>query len=266
MPEQKFVSPNIDGADALSAKLLAMGLELEATNKRLIESEKARGRILQNISHDLRAPLAAVRGGVDRLIYDNPGKEERKKLLNIIERRLTSLEKLVEELHLSQKLEQPEFTLKKECLAIASLLEEYYINLEISDKFSDRKLTLSLPEDSAALAQIDPEHFLRVLDNLTQNALRHTSSGDEIAIELICDSDITINVIDSGEGIAPENISLIFNRTFTAASARTPNKSGSGLGLHIVKLIVEKHGGSVGCSSILGEGSTFSIKLPLFNK
>ncbi len=263
MPDQKFVSPNIDSADALSSKLIAVGLELEASNKRLLESEKARNRILQNISHDLRAPLAAVRGAVDRLVSGTPSKEERKKLLTIIDRRLVSLEKLVDELHLSQRLEQPEFTLKTQVLPISVFLEEYFINLEVSDNFSNRNLSLSLSDNADIVAAIDPDHFIRVLDNLTQNALRHTLDGDSISIsQTFNDSHVIINITDTGEGIAPEHLAQIWNRTFTVSTARTPNKTGSGLGLHIVQLIVEKHGGTIECTSNLNEGTTFSISIP----
>ncbi len=262
MTEQKFISPEINSADALSARLIEVGLQLEATNNRLLESEKARSRILQNISHDLRAPLAAVRGGVDRLM-DNPAEEERNKLLGIIDRRLISLEKLVDELHLSQKLEQPEFTLKKEDIEVAQLLEEYYIQMQVSGKYDERELNLILPEDTEVLLALDVDHFLRVLDNLTTNALQHSGKGDSIALSLdFDDNNITITVSDTGEGIAPEHLELIWTRTFTASGARTPNKSGSGLGLHITQLIVEKHGGKISCESVQDSGTSFIIVLP----
>lgn len=258
-----FIEPGISRVEEMSARLIALNLELERKNQLLKASEQAREHILSNISHDLRAPLTAVRGALDRLLGPAVGEEERCKLIGIIDRRVASLERLVGELYISQKLDQPEFKLRLEHLSIAPFLQEYFITLETAGAFRDREAVLSIPVGFDACSALDAQHFLRILDNLISNALRHTAPGERI--ELGClrsDEGVQIYLSDTGEGVKPEDMPYIFDRTYTSSSARTPEESGSGLGLYLAKLIAEKHGGTISCKSDSEKGATFTITLP----
>ena len=261
---QSFIAPGIDMVEELTAKLIGLNIELEQKNRQLEASEKARISILSNISHDLRSPLAAVRGAVDRLLPGTVSPEEARRLTEIINLRVLALEKLVDELYFSVTLEQPEFLLKRECIPIVPFLEEYFITLEISGRFDTRRAVLNVPGDMDCLVNIDTHRFLRVLDNLVSNALRHTNEGALIEIGCSCgDGSVGIYLRDSGEGISADDLPHIFERTYTASRARTPGETGSGLGLHIARSIIEKHGGEISCVSTRGEGATFRITLPM---
>ncbi len=264
MKEQVFITPEIHHGEDMTAKLLRLTCELEVSNNKLLESEKARIRILENISHDLRSPLTAVRSALDLLTEGSLTETESAKLLDIIDRRVKTLERLVEELYLSQKLNQPEFTPSFEQIIMEAFLEEYYIQLDVSGRMSDRKLVLNILTNAPVLINLDTHLFLRVLDNILSNAYRHTAKGDKIEIE-IKDTEkdsVLISIFNSGEQIPSEHLAHVFERTFTTSDARTPEKSGSGLGLHIAKTIVVKHNGKLSCENVVTGGVTFSIVLP----
>ncbi len=258
----KFEEPDINEIDTLTAKIIDTSIELERVNKKLVDSEKARIRILENISHDLRAPTAAMRGAVDRLLNGNPDEEEKLYLLQAVDGRLKSLEQLIGELYFSQKLNQPEFKIEKQEVDIGVFLEEYVIQLEVSDVLGARKCSLiNLVQENVKI-DLDIQLFLRVLDNLIRNAIEHTEEQDHIQITLKYEAKgVQLIVEDNGEGISADDLPFIFDRTFTTSKARTPEKSGSGLGLYIAKTIVEKQNGSIQCESVLGEYTRFIISL-----
>ena len=261
--EKIYTHPAINKVEALSAKLIELNHALKEKNKQLEQSELARKEMFSNVTHDLRAPIAAIRGATERLFIDGISEEERKKMMKIIELRTEVLEHLVNDLYFSILIEQPEFSPNMSCLEIAPILEEYFISLVGTGRLENRKKHLNVPVGFSARVMIDPQYFIRVLDNLLTNALRHTMSGD--IIELSCRESydtIQISVCDTGSGIASDDLPYIFNKTYSGEWARTPSKSGSGLGLSIAKTIVEKHGGTICCSSVYGEGATFTISLP----
>ncbi len=264
MSENKFLSPDINTIDKLSTTLYNLNIELEKKNALLEESQKARQQILENISHDLRAPVLAIRSAVDRLRKESTDANESAKLLHVVDRRLSFLEKLIGELYLSQKISQPEFSLELKPLKVLPFIEEYYIQLEISGRLEDRVSHLVLPNTDNIEVNLDTEHFLRVLDNIITNSINHTHSKDVITIGLSYHNDyVVIRISDTGSGISEENLPFIFERTFTTSKARTPEKTGSGLGLSIAKTIVEKHGGTISCTSKYGKGTSFCISLPI---
>ena len=261
--EKKYSQPSIRQGDSLSAKLIELNLELEEKNKLLEQSEHARKSMFSNITHDLRAPITAILGAVDRVNNKGINDGECLKMLKIIESRAVTLEHLVNDLFFSIQVEQPGFLLDLSCLEIAPVLEEFFISIEGTGRMEDRDSRLEIPYRFSAKALIDPPHFLRVLDNLISNALRHTGTDD--MIELGCRENeglIEIYVTDSGSGILESDLPYIFERTFAGEWARTPGKSGSGLGLSIARTIIEKHGGAIKCHSVFGEGATFTIYLP----
>ena len=261
--EKEYAQPAINRVEDLTARLIELNSELKEKNRQLIQSELARKDMFSNVTHDLRAPVAAIRGAAERLCSDEISEEERKKMMKIIESRAEVLDRLVNDLYFSILVEQPEFSLNLSCLEIAPILEEYFISLVSAGRLENRKSHLDVPVGFSAQVMIDPQYFIRVMDNLFANAMRHTTSDD--LIEMSCQENgnsIEIIVHDTGSGIKASDLPYIFDQTFSGEWARTPNKSGSGLGLSIAKTIVEKHGGNISCHSVYGEGSTFTVTLP----
>jgi len=262
--EKKYEHPSIIKVELLSEKLIVINRQLEEKNRLLEKSELARKNMFTNITHDLRAPIAAIRGAAERLHSNGLEEKERLKMIRIIDSRAASLEDLIDDMFFSAMIDQPGFSLSPQSLEIAPILEEYYISMEGAGRLNKRDSFLSIPDGYSACAKIDLRYFIRVLDNLLSNALSYTKPGERI--ELGCRESgnfVEIFVSDSGSGIPDKFKPFIFDRTFTGTSARTPGKSGSGLGLSISRTIVEKHGGTIKCDSEYGKGATFTISLPL---
>jgi signal transduction histidine kinase len=120
-------------------------------------------------------------------------------------------------------------------------------------------LTLNLAKTTPCL-QADRDDLARALTNLVDNALHYSQQGGQIGIEThVTDQRVVIAISDTGIGIAPEDQPLIFDRFYRAANARAVDPGGTGLGLVIVKKIVEQHGGRIEVSSTVGAGTTFSL-------
>jgi len=261
--EKKYDHPAITQVELLTEKLIIFNQQLEQTNRQLKASETARKNIFTNITHDLRAPIAVIRGAIERLHNDGIDEAERKKMLKIIDSRVATLEVLIDDMYYSAMIDQPGFKLSPQKFEVALILEEYFISMESAEWLGKRESTLNIPDGFSASINIDTKYFFRVLDNLFSNAISHTKKGDRI--ELGCsdvEGFVEIYLSDSGAGIPISFLPYIFDRSFIGSSARTPGKTGSGLGLSIARSIVEKHGGTIRCISEQGEGSTFIISLP----
>lgn len=256
--------PGISTIEELSARLLMANSELEQANRKLRESEKARKEMLANVSHDLRAPANAVRSAIDRLKYAKSlTREETAAVVDVLDRRAAALERLIGELYYLVALDSPQTAPQAVRLDVAPLVEEYWITWRERRDLAGRELALELPEGFSATVDADPDHLVRMLDNLLQNALHFTDENGRIAIG--CDAleagFVDIWVRDDGCGIATEHLERVFERTFTVSRAR--GEGGTGLGLSIVRRLAELAGGRVWCESRAGAGSRFIIRLPL---
>ena len=262
--KKEYHHPSINQVEDLSARLIQVNRELEEKNRQLEESEIARKNIFSNVTHDLRAPVAAMRGAAERLSSEGLSGEELNKMIRIIMSRTENLDRLINDLYFSMLVEQPGFSPELSYMEISPVLEEFFISMEGAGRFNGRKACLDVPEEFSAFVMLDPHHFIRVLDNLLMNALRHTEQDDLIILG--CreyDDRVEVYVQDTGSGIPESDLPHIFDSTFAGEGARTPGKSGSGLGLSIARTIVEKHGGKISCKSVFGGGTTFVISLPL---
>ncbi len=264
--KKTFEQPKVDSNTIaeLSAKLIE-------SNNKLKLAEHERTLMLENISHDLRAPLTAIRSTVDYMIEKSSGTgdeispEERKAMLSLLDVRTRTLEVLVSDLYYMTCIDSGREEFKLQTLPFSQFLEEYFFAAEIDEKYKGYNLVLEVPDDLEAMVNIDVAKFSRVLDNLFTNARKYSEEGSTIALGAGTDGkEAFFYVRDSGQGIPEDAIPYLFDRPFRVSGARTPSKeNSSGLGLAIAKSIVEQHGGAIRCDSRLGEGSTFTINLPL---
>lgn len=258
-----YQKPNIGTVEELSAELLVANQKLDEANQKLRRSEAQRTEMLANISHDLRSPAAAMRSAVDCLMAEEGlAGSEYQSILEIMDRRTAALEHLINELYFLVSLELPGFELAFSCLDVTAFLQEYVVIQKLNAKFAERELLFEADCEKEIPAELDTGRMVRVLDNLYENALRFSAKGDSIALGCRAVGDeVEIYVRDTGIGIAPDMLQAVFERTKTLSGSRTPGQ-GSGLGLSIVKTIVEKHRGRVWCESEPGRESTFFIRLP----
>lgn len=269
MKKNIFEQPTIESEtiESLSAKLLATTAQLMETNRELQKIQKERSEMLANISHDLRAPITAIRSSVDYLISGkNLTGEDYTSSLKLIDRRTKTLEDLIQDMYYLFCVEDTSKELALETVDAAAFLEEYFYDAIVDTRYDEHNMDLVIGENVDCTIQIDLQKIVRVLDNLFTNAAKYSPTGTDITLKARVTEDsqmLQVSVIDNGIGIPQDSLAHIFSRTYTVSSARTPNSvTGSGLGLSIVKAIVERHGGAVSCESEEGKGSCFTFTLP----
>ncbi len=271
MKKREYIKPEVS-REELEQALTEVNEKLWQANRRLEEEERVRREFLANLSHDLRAPMAALASSIELLQSgQDMGEEAYRNLLNLMGRRLGMMQSMMDELFLLTRMESPGTRLSLEKIQAGVFLEEYFFSCEADPKYQDRVLKLEVPEDFPYLIEVDANKIIRVLQNLFLNALHYSQDGAEIALGAYSVEEenglgVCIYVRDGGEGISGEDLPHIFERSYRGDRSRTPQKSGTGLGLAIAKSIVERHGGRIWCESRLGEGSCFCFTLRAFRE
>ena len=243
--------------------------ELLLANKRLLENEDARKKMMSNVSHDLRTPITAIRGYIELLLRagkDIPPETSETYLKNM-HTRCMQMEQLIEDLMQLTRLESGEVIGEMETLSLSDIISSLYDLYASESQHEGKRIELNLPENDPLLVKGDPNNLLRVFDNLLVNALRYTGEDADIKIDAfrdkVADEDEFIHIIvsDNGCGIPEAEIPYVFDR-FYRASNSSIMKNGTGLGLAIVRSIIKKHSGQVWVESREGIGSVFHVKLP----
>lgn len=249
--------------EELRKMLLETNEKLALANERLIRQEKERTEFFANLSHDLRSSLSVISGGVELLRTEPDLSPENAELLKSLSARTAFMKRLIEDLFFLAKMDSRTDIVSLQEIDLRAFLEEYMISLSADSRFSDRPLTLDIPEGIPETVRLDPELTIRVLDNLFSNAWKYSPQGTEIALQVReKEGRLLLCVSDSGEGIAHSELLRIFERTYRSRRERSPEDESSGLGLSIVKSIVESYGGTVWAESEEGKGSTFFLTLP----
>ena len=255
-----------DEVSSLARTFNRMADDLGARTEALIASDRARRQLLADVSHELMTPLAAVRGYTETLAMPEIALDEttRRRYLAIIEEETRKLESMIGDLLDLARLEGGGGTLVLEDVPVT------YLFTRIVDRhrpaIRDRAIEMTLAIDPPDLAvHADAERLEQALQNLAANALRHTPSGGRVELTARrTGGAISIVVRDSGPGIPPEHLPRVFDRFYKvdASRATTSTPSGSGLGLSIVRAIVERHGGSVVARNAPAGGAEFEMILP----
>jgi len=237
-----------------------MAADLQTRAAALSASDQARRQLLADVSHELMTPLTAMRGYLETLAMaelklDPPTRE---RYLRIVDEETRRLEHIIGDLLDLARLEGSSAPLRREYVDTAALFER--VAERHGRELADRHIVLEQRIDpSAARLAGDPDRLEQALQNLAANALRHTPDGGTVTLSAVRQSDrIVLTVRDTGPGIPREHLPLIFDRFYKADAARAT--AGSGLGLSIVKAIVERHGGTISVRN--DEGAVFEIVLP----
>ncbi|MCB2203698.1 HAMP domain-containing histidine kinase [bacterium] len=224
-----------------------------------------RRELVANVSHDLRTPLAIIQGYVETVLMkdDSLDPGDKMRYLSTVLSSTERLRKLVEELFELSKLEAKQTKPKLELFSIAELVQDVAQKFDVLARQKNITVRTVLPHDlppvNADIALIE-----RVLQNLVDNALKFTPESGTITIAL-SKSDVGVNVeiIDSGEGISPEDLPHVFERYTQGGKDLASLEEGTGLGLAIVKKILEAHGVTISVKSAIREGTAFSFQLPV---
>ncbi|MEM0689437.1 ATP-binding protein [Staphylococcus haemolyticus] len=218
---------------------------------------------IANVSHELRTPISLLQGYTESIvdgIVTEP--EEIRDSLSIVLDETKRLNRLVNELLNVARMDAEGLIVNKEKQPIKPLLSK--MQMKYRQQAEDLELNMSLePNIDDELWEYDADRIDQVLTNLIDNATRYTQPGDSISITTTTDDSYqTLYIKDTGSGISPEHLELVFNRFYKVEASRTRGKQGTGLGLFICKMIIEEHGGTIKVESKVNKGTTFIIKLP----
>ncbi len=256
-----------DEIGELSASFNQMADTIEANLRNLKDADRARREIAASISHDLRNPLASIRGYTETLLQKDAelSPQERKKYLRISLDRAAALSRLIDGLFELSKLEAPGVAIQKERFSLAELVQD--VVMQFSPTADERQVRLSAADPGELFfVHADLQMIERVLTNLIDNALRHSPVGGSVAIALsrMGDDEILCRVSDEGSGVPSELRDRVFERFFNGDASRGAPYKGSGLGLAIAKRIVTLHGGRIGVDAPADKptGSSFFFVLP----
>ena len=238
-----------------------MAERLEAAFRRERALDTARRSLVAGVSHDLRSPLASLRVAAEALqdgVVSEPAEVQR--YLRTMLQDLTSLSRLIDDLFELARLEGGGLVLERTPSSLRDLISDTLESMQLRARQCGVRLHGAVEGDPLVLA--DGAKVQRVLDNLLDNALRHT--GADGAVELVARQEgpcVVVTVRDSGEGIDPADLPYIFDRFYRRDRARG-REGGAGLGLAIARGFVEAHGGKLWVQNGAERGASFSFTLP----
>jgi signal transduction histidine kinase len=254
-----------DEIDRLTATFRLMAGRIEQQVASLRNADALRRELIAGVSHDLRTPLATLQGYIETLLMRDSilPPDERRQYLEIALRHSARLARLVAGLFDLAKLETGEMTLHREPFSIGELAQDVVQKFQLSSR--ERGVLVATNADAAVpFVSADIALIERVLENLIENAVRHTPQGGSVNVLLTSrGSAVDVAVADTGTGISAGDLPHIFDRYYRAGRGPADRSGHSGLGLAIVRKILDLHNVVIAVSSEPDRGSTFSFSLPV---
>ena len=238
-------------------------LRLAEQNARLQELDEAKTQFLSTMSHELRTPLTSIVAFIELIMDDQQElSPETVSSLAVIQRNAERLLRLVGDLLLLSRLEGEAIPLDLAAVSVPDLVAEAVRS--VSATAADRGITVQVSAATGPQLLADDLRLQQVLDNLLSNAIKFSGQDGRIRVEATYDGRLwRIDVTDDGIGIPADELGRLFGRFVRASNARTAGLPGTGLGLSVVKAIIELHGGSVEVRSTVEHGTTVSVYLPV---
>ena len=230
----------------------------------LKDQENYRREFLGNVSHELKTPLFTIQGYILTLIEGAmKDKKVRSKYLNRTAKGVDRIISIVKDLDLITQFESGIKTVDKSNFNIYELIDNVYDLMEFESEKSNTKLRIRNERNNSIMVYADKERILQVLTNLVVNSIKYGKENGytEIAVDEYDKDRIIVKVIDDGEGIEEEHLPRLFERFYRIDKTRSRKKGGSGLGLSIVKHIIEAHQEQIFVKSKIGVGTEFSFTL-----
>lgn len=226
--------------------------------------DKLRKDFVANVSHELRTPLSMLQGYSEALLDDIAASpEDQREIARVIHDESLRMGRLVRDLLDLARMEAGHIRLEPSTVNVPELIRRVYRKFQTISREEQVVLQVDLP-DRMDPVRWDEDKVEQVLTNLTDNAIRHTPAGGRIILRALPTAKgVQLIVEDNGSGIPEEDLPFVFERFYKADKARTRGQGGTGLGLAIVKNIVEAHAGSVSVKSKEGEGTRFTVLLPM---
>lgn len=238
--------------------------KLEEGNRKLVEMDRVKTRFFANMSHELRTPLTLLIAPLEtlRLHGSRLAPEQVMELLGTMHVNGMRLLKLINDLLDLERLDSGNLQVKPEPLRVVDFVRGLASSVHAMAQEKGLKLTTEVDETIGAV-KVDRDKLEKVLLNLLFNALKFTPAGGSVNLSVHrVDARLVLRVSDTGSGIAPEQLPFIFDRFWQADNSAHRKHQGTGIGLALVKELVEAHNGTVKAESQLGKGTTMTIELP----
>ncbi len=256
-PLRRVSSTDLTGAARDVAERLNSRLDA------LARAEKEQQQFIADVSHELRTPLTVLRGTLEVALEEERPVEEYREAIGNALLEIRHLARISQNLLFLARGESGRVTLSFSNQDLGRFVADVTHDLLPAASDHGLGLTVELP-DTPVVAFVDPGRMQQVLHNLLENAMRYTPSGGSIRVRLSTTEDeARIEISDTGVGIPPSDLPFVFERFFRSDRARRAYTGGSGLGLSIVRWIVDAHKGKVEIESKVDEGTTVTVRLPL---
>ena len=228
----------------------------------LSNSEGTRRSFIANVSHELKTPMTTIAGFIDGILDGTIPPEQQDKYLHIVSDEVKRLSRLVKSMLDLSRIDSGEMKIYPSQFDITHTVVSTLLTFE--QKIDERGIEIRGLEDAGPqMVWGDPDLLHQVVYNLIENAVKFTNPGGYISILITEGIDRTTVVIEnSGQGIAPEDLSMIFERFYKTDKSRSRDKNGMGLGLYIVRTILKLHGGDITVSSAVGQFCRFEFYIP----
>lgn len=230
----------------------------------LRDADRRKDEFLATLAHELRNPLAPIRNAIEVLKSPHCDEENARKLLEMVERQSSQLTRLVDDLLDVSRVMRGKIELRLDAINLHDLIHQALETAGPLIAARKHELELQLPSQKSQVLA-DPIRISQVLSNLITNAAKYTEVGGTIAVHAAIENETAVvKIADNGIGIAPEQLSGIFDLFVQVDPTTTRSQGGLGIGLTLAKNLIELHGGSITASSRgLGQGSEFTLRIPL---
>ncbi len=253
-----------DEISELAGALEDMRMHLEANAREKLEAEQEQRQLISNIAHDLKTPITAVKGYAEGLLDGVASTPEKQRAyLTTIQSKAAEMDSLINELFLYSQINANRIPYRFRHLPAAAYFGRQADALSMDLAQQNIRLGYAADIDGETEIIADPDQLNRVILNIVGNSVKYMDKEErEIRMTVRDAADfVQVEIADNGKGIAPQDLPHIFERMYRADASRNSSAGGSGLGLSIVKKILEDHGGRVWASSREGEGTTIVFQL-----
>ncbi len=240
----------------LASTVDILSLKLEENEQERTNMEKIRMDFFSNVSHELRTPITVMRAYLESLIDNVVPAEKHSQYYERMLAECTGMQRLVQDLLLLSKMENPDFIIEKEPVNLVQVFDDILRNMRLV--CNQKGINLQYDTDTECCFILgDYDRIRQVFIAILDNAIKFSHYGCTIYINIESKDKLIVKIRDEGEGITPEELPHIFEKFYTRKQPN--NLNGSGLGLVIVKQIVEKHDGVISVESNKGEGTIFTF-------
>jgi signal transduction histidine kinase len=257
------LGPRIELADGRAGEVRVLAEAFNRMLDRLAEAFAGQREFIADASHELRTPITVIRGQLEVLAaQENPSAADVRRVERLVQAEITRVSRLVDDLLVLVQAEQTNF-LRKEPVDVRSFVQEIWDGVSLTAR---RRFELG-PVPGGRL-EADPDRLAQALRNLARNAIEHTAEESglvRLEVQRLAAAKLKFSVLDDGPGIPPAERERVFERFHRTDAARSRSNGGAGLGLAIVRAIVEAHGGEVHAGGGNGRGARVELVLPGFS-